>query len=63
MKNNKSMKKALSILLCVLMLAQYLPTHAFAVSTAGDGLCQHHTEHTDGCGYAQGQLCAYEGAE
>ena len=54
MKMNERMKKALSILLCVLMLAQYVPTYAFAATAAEDGLCEHHTEHTADCGYEEG---------
>ena len=49
MRINERMKRALSILLCVMMLVQYVPTHAFAATT--DNLCDHHPVHTAECGY------------
>ena len=64
MKMNKRMKKGLSILLCVLMLVQYVPTHAFGA--AEEGLCEHHTAHTADCGYAAaaaGQDCTHAHSE
>ena len=60
MRINERMKRALSILLCVMMLVQYVPTHAFAATT--DNLCEHHTEHTAECGYveaAEGSPCTH----
>lgn len=52
---NERMRKCLSILLCALMLVQYVPATAFAVDAAEDGLCAHHTEHTAECGYVQAE--------
>ncbi|MBQ3548884.1 MAG: right-handed parallel beta-helix repeat-containing protein [Oscillospiraceae bacterium] len=65
MRANKTMKKVLSILLCLCMVLQYVPTTAFAADTAEGGLCEHHTEHTAECGYAAAgaQECHYECAE
>ena len=60
MRINERMKRALSILLCVMMLVQYVPLPAFAVTT--DNLCEHHTEHTAECGYveaAEGSPCTH----
>ena len=51
MRKYERTRKALSILLCVLMLVQYVPTTAFAVGS--DNLCEHHAAHTAECGYAE----------
>lgn len=51
MRVNERMKKAFSILLCLCMVMQYVPTTAFAVTT--DNLCDHHAEHTAECGYVE----------
>ena len=64
MRINERMKRALSILLCVMMLVQYVPTHAFAATM--DNLCEHHTEHTAECGYREGSAgsaCTHEHSE
>ena len=53
MRVNERMKKVFSILLCLCMVLQYVPTTAFAVTTAESGLCEHHAEHTAECGYAE----------
>ena len=62
MRVNERMKKVFSILLCLCMVLQYVPTTAFAVDAAEGGLCEHHAEHTAECGYAEaveGQPCAH----
>ena len=51
MSMKERMKKLFSILLCLLMLVQSVPVTVFAA--AEDGLCEHHTEHTAECGYAE----------
>jgi len=51
MRKHERTRKVLSILLCVLMLVQYVPTTAFAVGS--DNLCEHHATHTAECGYAE----------
>ena len=64
MRVNERMKKVFSILLCLCMVLQYVPTTAFAVTT--DNLCEHHTEHTAECGYTEAveaHECHYECAE
>ena len=48
----KRMKRFLSAMLCLCMLAQNAPVMAFA--TAEDNLCPHHTEHTTECHYQEG---------
>ena len=60
MRINERMKRALSILLCVMMLVQYVPLPAFAATT--DNLCEHHPVHTAECGYveaAEGSPCTH----
>lgn len=62
MKTRERMRKCFSILLCVLMLTQYVPMNAFASAPAEDGLCEHHATHTADCGYAAavaGADCTY----
>lgn len=52
----------LSLLLCIAMLAGYVPTQVFAEDLYGAGLCEHHPEHND-CGYAAeivGVACNHE---
>ncbi len=58
MKKTEAMKKLLSILLSLCMLLQFAPVTALAA--AEDGLCEHHSVHTDECGYVEGVSdCAY----
>lgn len=53
----KTWKRGISLLLCMAMLLGNLPGVSFAAEN--DGLCEHHTEHTD-CGYAEGlSACGY----
>ena len=62
MRVNERMKKVFSILLCLCMVLQYVPTTAFAVDAAESGLCEHHAEHTAECGYGAddyGSVCTY----
>lgn len=64
MKVNEKMKKLLSSLLCLCMMVQNAPVMAYAA--AGDGLCQHHPEHTAECGYVaavEGVACACEATD
>ena len=54
-------KRPLALLLTVVMVLGMLPTAAFA--TESDGLCEHHTEHTEACGYREavaGKPCGHE---
>ena len=48
MRVNERMKKVFSILICLCMVLQYVPTTVFAVTT--DNLCEHHPVHTAECG-------------
>lgn len=52
----RGMKKLLSLLLCLCMLAQNVPVAVFA---AGDAHCAHHEEHTAQCGYVSGVACSH----
>ena len=54
-------KRPLALLLTVVMLLGLLPTAAFAVEE--DGLCPHHLQHDDTCGYVaavDGQPCQHQ---
>lgn len=58
MKKQGTMKKVLSILLCLCMVLQYVPATVFAA--AEDNLCEHHAVHTEECGYEEGVSdCTY----
>lgn len=46
----KKTRKILSVLLCLGMLAQHVPTLALGAET--DGFCPHHQSHTEQCGWA-----------
>lgn len=61
----KSMKKRfLGLLLCAVMVCTFIPQGmAVASASEDDGLCEHHTEHTEDCGYSEGvegTPCAYD---
>ena len=60
----KKTRKILSMILCSAMLVTVAPQTAFAEGEeTGEqtGLCEHHTEHTDECGYEEitGTPCQY----
>lgn len=58
----KPKRKIISLLLCAAMLLSFCPTSVFAEAAAQDsgvaigasGLCEHHPEHDEGCGYTEG---------
>ncbi len=55
-------KRLLACLLTAAMLTSLLPLPALAAEADTEGLCPHHTEHTEDCGYAEeaeGQPCDY----
>lgn len=52
MEVSEKTKNKLSILLCLCMLLQNVPMMVFAAT--GSNLCDHHTQHTAECGYAEG---------
>ncbi|MBQ7895538.1 MAG: hypothetical protein IJ364_03155 [Oscillospiraceae bacterium] len=62
MNMKERMKRVFSILICLCMVLTLVPTTAFAVDAAEGGLCEHHTEHTAQCHYAEaveGQPCTH----
>ena len=58
----KPKRKIISLLLCAAILLSFCPTSVFAEAAAQDGgvsigasgLCEHHTEHNEDCGYTEG---------
>ena len=55
------LKRPLALLLSMVLLLGTLPTAAFAAES--DGLCPHHPQHDDSCGYveaAAGQPCLHQ---
>ena len=63
-------KRFLSLLCIFALLMGLMPTMAFAAdadsSTYGNGLCEHHTQHTADCGYTEGTAeipCSHEHTE
>lgn len=61
MRSTKT-KRVLSLLLCVMLLFSQMGAAAYAegtTQTGTDSLCEHHSEHTTGCGYAEGRACGY----
>ena len=65
----RTKRKIISLLLCGAMLVSHCTPSAFAEAqtiTTADGLCEHHTEHTEDCGYTAGTPetpCAHEHTE
>ena len=65
----RTKRKIISLLLCGAMLVSHCTPSAFAEAqtiTTADGLCEHHTEHTEDCGYTVGTPetpCAHEHTE
>ncbi|MFQ8638112.1 MAG: InlB B-repeat-containing protein [Acutalibacteraceae bacterium] len=70
----KPKRKIISLLLCAAMLLSLCPTSVFAEAAAQDsgiaigasGLCEHHTEHNEDCGYTEGTTespCTHEHSE
>ena len=51
-------KRLFSAFLCLCMMVSFLPSMAFAGDTDGTsyvgGLCEHHVQHDDACGYSEG---------
>ena len=59
-------KRLFSWLLCGAVLISLCPQPALAmgvqgsgVATEESGLCEHHPDHTAGCGYSEGTPCGY----
>ena len=53
MKTKTTKKRILSLLLCAILLCGFAPV-GIASAAASEGLCEHHTEHTEDCGYSVG---------
>ena len=59
--NTNPMRRLLSLALSMAMVLSVLPMPSIAAE--GDGLCEHHTEHTADCGYVaavEGQDCGHQ---
>ena len=63
--NARKMRRALGMLLAAALIFNTLPASGLAVSASEQetGLCEHHTEHTAECGYAEAQPCTHEHTE
>lgn len=62
MKINTAKNRILSLLLCAILLCGFAPV-GFASAVASEGLCEHHAEHTEDCGYSkgtEGSPCTHE---
>ncbi|MCD7966384.1 MAG: hypothetical protein LUG90_11565, partial [Clostridiaceae bacterium] len=64
MRNRKN-TRVLSLLLCAALLAGQLGTTVYAEGSSLEyrGVCEHHPEHTEACGYMEaepGQPCKHE---
>ncbi|MCQ4794163.1 DUF5979 domain-containing protein [Anaerofustis stercorihominis] len=64
MRVKRKKRLFLSLLLCAVMFCGFIPqVIAVAATTTDDSLCEHHTEHTEDCGYnegVEGSPCNYE---
>ena len=68
----RTKRRIISILLCGAVMLSLCSPSGFGIAqasedsgqiTAANGLCEHHTEHTEACGYAEGEPgtpCAHE---
>lgn len=59
----RRLKRSMGILLAAAMIFNMLPLGGLPVSASengGTGICEHHTEHTEGCGYAEERDCRHE---
>ena len=64
-REEKAMRKRIfAAFVCLCMLMALVPSMAYAGDTVSvGGLCEHHTQHDDACGYAEGTAeipCSYE---
>ncbi|MCM1237645.1 MAG: hypothetical protein NC489_46880, partial [Ruminococcus flavefaciens] len=58
----KKLKRGMGILLAAALLFNTLPSGALTAAASedsGTGLCEHHTEHTEDCGYAKAHECTF----
>lgn len=64
MRRMEKMKKVWSVLLAISMVMSWVPIPTHAAQT--DGLCEHHSIHTEDCGYVEaviGADCTHEHSE
>lgn len=62
----RKLKQGIGILLAAAVVFNMLPLGGLAVSASensGTGICEHHTEHTEDCGYAEAEDCRHEHTE
>ena len=59
------LRRSIGFLLAAALIFNTLPASGLAVSASEQekGLCEHHTEHTPECGYAEAQPCTHEHTE
>ena len=59
------LRQSMGFLMAAALIFNTLPASGLAVSASGReaGLCEHHTEHTPDCGYAEAQPCTHEHTE
>ena len=67
-REEKAMRKRIfAAFVCLCMLMALVPSMAYAGDTVSvGGLCEHHTQHDDACGYSEGTaevLCSHEHTE
>lgn len=60
MRKSGKGKRLLSVALSVLLTVSSLPTAVFAGGHSTQEFCEHHQEHTAGCGYMEEQPCAHK---
>src|SRR5699024_7642510 len=71
---SKMKKRLFAAFVCLCMIVSMLPTMAFAeagvqdsgIVTSASGLCEHHTQHDESCGYTEGTAeipCSHEHTE
>ncbi len=59
------LRRSMGFLMAAVLIFNTLPASGLAVSASEQekGLCEHHTEHTAECGYAEAQPCTHEHGE
>ena len=59
-RKGRRLRRGMGILLAAAVAFNTLPADSFAASASEGGLCEHHTEHTAECGYAEAKPCTHE---
>ena len=57
MKHTLGKRMLCGPLVCFMLLG-YIPAGALAAES--DGLCEHHTQHTEECGYSENTPCTFQ---